>query len=186
MTGAEFYNQSFKQIFRFFYYKVSDVPISEDLASETYMAFFDKYSHLLANTDDSAIKLLYGIAKNLWKKYLQKQKNSFIPVPLFFARFENLGDFEILDKLENSETLNQSNSLELQKQVNLELIKQTLKSLNPKLQTVIELRFQKGLTRSETAKLMGLSEDIIHTYQKRAIKYLKQKLNPTPTVPQLV
>ena len=57
------------------------------------------------------------------------------------------------------------------------MLHDTIKSLNPVVRQVLELRFLQNKSRKETAELLQINEDQVHTYQKRGVKYLKDRLN---------
>ena len=58
---------------------------------------------------------------------------------------------------------------------NSNINKDFLSTLSPRVRQVIELRFIKGKSRQETAKIMKMSPKDVHTYQKRGLKYLETK-----------
>jgi RNA polymerase sigma factor (sigma-70 family) len=53
-----------------------------------------------------------------------------------------------------------------------------MKSLSPRLQEVIELRFIKQLSVRETAEELGISEGTVKGYTSDAVKQLRPQLRP--------
>jgi RNA polymerase sigma factor (sigma-70 family) len=62
---------------------------------------------------------------------------------------------------------------------------EAIKGLNPRVKQVITMRFLGNLSRSEIAKQLNISEDDVHTYQKRGVKYLKNMVERGKVSPHM-
>lgn len=76
MTFEEFYQQTFKNTFRFFYYRGVSFDLVDDLTSEVYIRFYQKYSHKLDQIPDGfteSKKIIGGIANLILKESFREQ-----------------------------------------------------------------------------------------------------------------
>lgn len=132
---AKIYDNNFKTIYRFFYYKVLDQTIAEDLTSKTFLTFVELFDQ--GKDIEKPKNFLYGIAKNIFLKYLRaKYKN---PVSLG----KSIEDFatyvqEFLKKFDKGKTLE-------------ERAKPFIAKLPEKQKAVIELRLIKKYSLQEIA-----------------------------------
>lgn len=170
----DFYEKTFKAVFRFFYYRSEyiDTNTAADLAQESYLRFWNKYKDKLQDFQESQ-KLIWGICKNVYKEWL---KNNVKDAVGFWG---NLDDWERLWTQDQISSVDYWDDDDYSKK--LEYLRKVLKKLIDKLpnrlKEVINLRYYLGLSRREVAWRLGMKEDHVHTYQKRAIKLLKNYLN---------
>jgi RNA polymerase sigma factor (sigma-70 family) len=160
----DFYKKTFKNTFRFFYYRGASFSDIDDLSSECYIRFYQKYQEKLQDEAESQ-KILSGIAANILKEWQRKT---------YAHKIVELDD-EILDE-QWYDFYSPSNFDDNfgQKQLKLH---EAIKSLNSTVKEVLELRFLQNKTRKEAAEILQISEDQVHTYQKRGVRYLKDRLN---------
>ena len=164
MLFEEFYNQSFKNTFRFFYYRGVAFSDIDDLSSECYIRFYQKYQEKLSDNIESR-KVLSGIAGNILKEWQRKTFGHKI-----VELDDNISDDQLYDFYSRDDFDDDFGKKQL-------MLHDTIKSLNPVVKQVLELRFLQNKSRKETAELLQINEDQVHTYQKRGVKYLKDRLN---------
>ena len=164
MLFEEFYQQTFKNTFRFFYYRSVTFNEVDDLVSDCYIRFHQKYQEKLVDETESR-KVLSGIAGNILKEWQRKA---------FSFKIEELSDDVSEADLFNFYAKSDFEDDFRQKQAKLH---EAIKSLNPTVRQVLELRFLQNKSRKEAASTLQISEDQVHTYQKRGVKYLKDRLN---------
>lgn len=163
MTDADLekiYNEHFRKIYRFFYYKILSREIAEDLTSDTFMNFVE----ILQNKDSSEVidpvKYLYGIAKLTLVKHLKEKYNSIQSIPI-----ESEADFggyvdTFLEDVDNSPTPE-------------ELAMKYINELPEKQKLVITLRLIKKNSLSEICEILDKDMNYVKTTQKRGLSNLK-------------
>lgn len=163
---SELYQTSFKGVFRFFYYKSVNFNSIEELCQEVYLRFWKNYTSKLGDADQCK-KILYGICLNVYREWVRSQISSqFVSLESYW---EQLMDEDSLSSTQNWEDEKYEEHLgELKNRLRTAIAK-----LSPRLREVVELKYLQGLTRRQTSEQMGLTEDQVHTYQKRAVKALK-------------
>jgi len=154
------YDLYFDRIYKFFYYKILSKEIAEDLTSETFIAYADV---LKAKKNVENLKsFLFGIAKNIFLKYLKQKYKQEIP-------FSNISEdfYEYAEKyVEESE-----------KKENLEdKILKFLKLIPDKQQLVIKLRLIEKLSLQEICIKLGKDMNYVKTTQKRGLRSLKDAI----------
>lgn len=153
------YNKEINKLYSFFYYKVLSKDIAEDLTSETFVTF----ANILASSNQKEIEnytsFLYGIAKNIFIKYLQKKYKSELPFSYFGDDFENY--VESFTQKERS-----SNNFE-------EQLLKYLPFIPAKQAAVLELRFIQKMSLLEICLKLGKNMNYVKTTQKRGFKSLK-------------
>ncbi len=177
----ELYTSSFKGVFRFFYYKSVQFDQIEELCQEVYLRFWDAYQNKLQDTEQCK-RILYGIALNVYREWVRSNtKNSFISLEYYW---ENLLEEDKINSIDNWCSLEYDQQQEELKQK----LRWAINQLPEQQRKVLEYRFIHGMTREETARKMNMPVDNVHTYQKRAIKSLKEilqeefKLNSVPPI----
>jgi len=148
---------TWRELYRFIYYKVQNREEAEDITQETYVKAI---SFLNGNdvTILECLKYLKFIAMNVirdqWRS--KKRRNS--------INIEDVNPEEVA--LEDfADSLTEKNRLE-----------EAINRLTKEQQTVIELRIVKGYTVAETAKLMVKTEGAVRVMQLRAVKALAKLL----------
>ncbi|MCC7304196.1 sigma-70 family RNA polymerase sigma factor [bacterium] len=153
----QFYEVHVEKIYRYFFYKVLNREIAEDLTSQTFLKFTKK------NTGDAVNdpkNFVYGIAKHILLDYLRsKYKKLEQPLP----EEDDLPDVEndepevhILDHLEH-----------------------VLPNIPEKQAVVLRMRFLDKLSLSEIALKLGKDVNYVSTTQKRAFQSIKKFLECT-------
>lgn len=159
------YDSEFNRIYSFFYYKTLSKDLAEDLTSETFLAL----ANILSGHSDKKIEnlksFLFGIAKNVFVKYLQRKYRGEIPFSNFGEDFENYID-TFVDKSQKREPLEDK-------------LIPYLKYLPKKQAIVLELRFIQKLTLTEICTKLGKNMNYVKTTQKRAFKSLKDAIEST-------
>lgn len=163
MTDSELeqiYNQHFRKIYRFFYYKILSREVAEDLTSDTFMNFVE----ILQNKDRSEVidpvKYLYGIAKLTLVKHLKEKYSSIQSIPI-----ESEADFggyvdTFLEDVDNSPTPE-------------DLAMKYINELPEKQRLVITLRLIEKNSLKEICEILNKDMNYVKTTQKRGISNLK-------------
>ena len=146
------------KLYRFFYFKVLNKHIAEDLTSDVFIALAEKASQLEQDTTIFE-KYLYGIARNKWNGYLrQKYKEQSLSV-------EEIDDFSAYVKEEVDEM--QSMSLKDRALYFINL-------LPPKQKIVATLRLIDGLTPIEISKKIQKPINYVKVTLRRALRRLEE------------
>lgn len=165
MDFESFYKKTFQKVYKFFHYKSVETSVIEDLTHDSFLRFYQKYSDK-SYDDTEALKILYGIVRNVYREWVRKSINE-KRVPLI----DNL-NYEEEDSVEFA--IFEDNDYEDRLFKRVEELKDCISELNEKIRKVLEYRFLEGKSRKEVAILLNISEKDVHTYQKRGIKYLKK------------
>lgn len=153
------YERYLELIYNYIYFKVGgNHQETEDLTEEVFLRAF---SSIMEKTKSQANfkALLYRIAHNLVIDNYRAKK---IEV--------DIDDFEIV----SGKSPNPEQSLE-----NVQLSKEladAIKTLKPKLQEVIILRYISDLGTDEIAEVMGISRNYVRVLQYRALQKLKDNI----------
>ena len=148
---------TWRELYRFIYYKVQNREEAEDITQETYVKAISFLNRNDVNILE-CLKYLKFIAMNVirdqWRS--KKRRNS--------INIEDINPEEVA--LEDfTDSLTEKNRLE-----------EAISRLTKEQQTVIELRIVKGYTVAETAKLMEKTEGAVRVMQLRAVKALAKLL----------
>jgi RNA polymerase sigma-70 factor (ECF subfamily) len=155
----DLYNQNIKNLYKFFYFKVLNRSIAEDLTSETFLRF----AQYIKNEDILNHKsFLYGIAKNIFLEFLKDKYQKEINI-----------DEELLDFYNYTEEFTESisNRPKLEK-----LLVELLPKIPKKQEEILRLRLIEKLSIKEICNLLNKKEFYVKTTQNRAIKSLKKLL----------
>jgi RNA polymerase sigma-70 factor, ECF subfamily len=156
------YDSEFSKIYSFFYYKTLSKDVAEDLTSETFLVLADVLSGSNQKEINNLKAFLFGIAKNIFTKYLQRKYKGEIP-------FSNFGD-EFETYLESFvEKNNKSDNWE-------DRLLPYLKLLPQKQSKVLELRFIQKLSLKEICEQLNKNMNYVKTTQKRGLKSLKEAI----------
>ena len=140
MSPEKIYNDHFRLIYRFFYYKLVDID-AEDLAQEVFLRFFKRYTKNQFS-DEETKKVLFGIAQNVYKEWVRQAiKHQNYPLDPEMEVKENYVEFT-------------DDEFELQLEGYRSDMREAIARLNPTLRQVIELRFLEGKTRAEVAEIL--------------------------------
>ncbi|WP_313186987.1 RNA polymerase sigma factor [Lacrimispora sp.] len=148
---------TWRELYRFIYYKVQNREEAEDITQETYVKAIS-----FLNRNDVTIleckKYLKFIAMNVIRdQWRAKKRRSSINIEDVKPEEISLEDF--------ADSLTEKNRLE-----------EAMNRLTKEQHTVIELRIIKGYTVAETAKLMQKKEGAVRVLQLRAVKALAKLL----------
>ncbi len=164
MGEQQAYEQNFKRIYRFFYYKSVRPPEEiEDITQEVFGRFFQKYDCTKINESD-VTKILFGITKNVYKEWVRQA-----------MRHQT---FELFENNRAQETLDDFVDEEYEKRLDLfrNKAKEAIEDLNPTLRQVMQMRYFEGLSRKEISDKLNIKEKHVHVYQRRGIEALKKVL----------
>lgn len=129
---------------------------------ETFLRFFNAYDPMALGADESA-KILYGIAKNVYREWVRQSVSQ--------AVIELDEDFpDICSEVDYDD--NQFSSSVARLQIEL---RRTIEELSPAQRAVMIGRFIDSKTRAEVAAELGISEKHVHVNQRRAITALKKR-----------
>ena len=152
------YRANVEKLYKFFYFKVLNKQVAEDMTSETFIALAEKFESL-DKKPETCEKYLYGIAKNVWNGYLRKKYSQ--PESLT----EDIDDFSRFVDQENKEIDGMSLQDRAIKFINL---------LPPKQRIVATLRLIDGLTPTEIAKRIDKSLNYVKVTLRRALRKLEE------------
>jgi RNA polymerase sigma-70 factor (ECF subfamily) len=155
---GEIYDRYIERIYRFVFFKVGNQSDAEDIASETFLKVWQyiKDSQPIKNFN----ALLYSIARNLVIDHYRSQaKRLVVEEPILT---------DIKDTADAAETIDI-------KTERVRILK-ALKFLKDEYSEVIILRFLDDLSISETAKIIGKSQNNTRVLIHRALGALRKAL----------
>lgn len=152
---SELYERYVEKIYRFAYFKTSDVQVAQDLTSGT---FLSTITALNTFRQESSFKnYIFAICKfKLANYYREKYKT------------ESIGELEIEDETTNLDNIDEKIKQEKEKFKNL------IHSLQKEDQDLLTLRFEQGLKITEIAEQLNLTESNVKVKISRAINKLKE------------
>lgn len=152
------YHRYSRRVFGFFYRLTGDGATSEDLVQNVFMRIL-KYKHTYAE-DGKFETWIFHMARNIHIDHYKKNSR--------YSWQENMGDWEAkLSDHENAE-------VETERNDELSMLRQALKSLAPEKRELIEMtRFQK-MKYEQVATLLGVTESAIKVRVHRILKELRQ------------
>lgn len=154
---AEIYRQHSPNIFRYFYFRLRDQAVAEDLTGEVFLRMVQG----LPNYKDYGAPIaawLFRIARDRLVDYFRRSKQTSEELP------EQLHDPQ--PDLE-SQAVDQSK---------YQALMDSLETLTEEQQLVVQLRFVEGLSVDETARLLQKKAGAIRALQHRALRNLAEKL----------
>lgn len=158
------YEQNFKRIYRFFYYKSVRPPEEiEDITQEVFLRFFNKYD--CTKMDDTEVtKILFGITKNMYKEWVRSAI-----AHQSFELFENNHTDESMDEFVDEDYEKRLDTFR-------HTAETAINDLNPTLKKVMRMRYWDGMSRKEIAEKLDIKEKHVHVYQRRGIAALQKVL----------
>lgn len=147
-------SSTWRDLYKFIYYKVQNKEEAEDITQETYMRAID-YIEREKPYVDNYLGYLKVIALNIIRDKWRKEKR--VGKVIHIDR----------DDLELVETEDFSDAT-----IDRTWIEEGLKNLSFEQRRIIELRIIKGFTVAETARIMKKREGTIRVIQFRALKIL--------------
>jgi RNA polymerase sigma-70 factor (ECF subfamily) len=155
------YDRHYDAVYRYCYYRVSDVTMAQDLTSEVFVRMVDKLDTYRVK-GRPLLAWLYTIARNLITD-MHRQKEKAVQVPL-----------------EEATTIGQDGRRELARGVDQQLQADCLASalghLTEEQRQVILLRFMEDYRNGQVARILDKSEGAIKALQHRALKSLRRAL----------
>jgi RNA polymerase sigma-70 factor (ECF subfamily) len=159
---GELYDRYVDVVYRYIYYRVSNISLAEDLTSETFIRALRRISSYTWQGRDFGAWLV-TIARNLIADHFKsgRYRLEVATSDLVEAgadRREEGPENEVLAAITN------------------EALLEAVKTLGAEQQECISLRFLQGMSVAETAAIMGKNEGAIKALQYRAVKSLSRLL----------
>ena len=150
-------------IFRFLYWKTSDIETTKDLVQEVFLKAFKKIKKF---------KIKKGIPISCW--LLRIARNTVID---FYRTSKTTYSLEAIEEPVLKLTSNEPSPFQVtQRNFENRILKEALKKL-PEIQSeVIVLRFIEGLSSKEVGEILKKSDGAIRIIQYRALRKLKEIL----------
>ncbi|MBN1890257.1 MAG: sigma-70 family RNA polymerase sigma factor [Thermoflexales bacterium] len=155
---AALYDRHYHAVYRYCYYRVSDVILAQDLASEVFIRMVENI-HAFDLRGRPLLAWLYTIARNLIADGYRQAKQV---MPL------------LLEDLPTVEEDNPAQSVE--RRLAATQMAAALEHLTEDQHQVIFLKFIQNLTNSEVAYLLGKPEGAVKSLQHRALAALQRVL----------
>jgi RNA polymerase sigma-70 factor (ECF subfamily) len=153
---AKVYNRYHQDIYRFLYFKISSPERAKELTQEVFLKVW-KYIKDGQHVDNLRA-LFYRTARNLAIDYYRKKKSLLLEDSM---QDKLMVESKIEEQIDLADDLKQ--------------LYASLKKLKQEYQEVISLRYMKGLSHRETAKVMGKTSGSVRVMLHRAIKALKKQ-----------
>jgi len=158
---GEIYEENFDKLYKFFYYKVLSKDIAEDLTSETFLAFADIIKNSVNIEKPS--HFLFGVAKNIFLRYLKDKYRQGIPFTDMGENFEEYCSSFVEEKSSDEETVE-------------EKLLKYIKYIPDKQQVILKLRFIENLSLKEICNKLNKNMNYVKTMQKRGLRSLREAL----------
>jgi RNA polymerase sigma-70 factor (ECF subfamily) len=152
----ELCKNTWKELYRFVYYKVQNREEAEDITQETYVkaiSYLEKNNDKVLEYGSYLKAVAMNIIRDQWR--LKKRKGSILNIEEI-----NPEEFSSEDFADN---VNER-----------EMLQNSMQKLTKEQQTVINLRILEGYSVADTARLMQRKEGTVRVLQYRAIKALAQ------------
>lgn len=154
---SEIYEQNYNAIYKYVYFRVTDVAIAEDITSDTFVRLVRKIDTFTPKRP--ILAWLYTIAGNLVKDHYRRSSR---------ASFTELD--ERLSSGKNDPLLATHTEL------NADYLKQALSKLTEEQRMVIILKFVEARSNADVGRVLGKSEGAIKSLQHRALDSLRKIL----------
>ena len=155
---ATIYSQFVAPVFRFFYIRVKNKGLAEDL---TQIVFLKAWKNIKSVSEiDNVLAWLYKVSRNVLIDYWRKKKDISV---------DNLSFLE--EKGEKSDLTE-----EIDQNENLREIISVLDGLSDDQREIITLRFFEGVSSQEIQKIMKKSSTAVRSLQYRALENLRKIL----------
>lgn len=156
---AVLYDRHYDAVYRYCYYRVSDVELAQDLTSEVFVRMVEKLDMFRVHRRP-LLAWLYTIARNLVID-MHRQKGKAMHLPLDKASEHST---------DGTEDLAHSVDRHLQ----ADCLAASLKHLTEEQRQVILLKFIEGFRNAQVAHLLGKTEGAVKSLQHRALKALRR------------
>lgn len=157
-TIEDICESTWKEVYRYVYYRVQNREEAEDITQEAYVKAFH-YLEKDSGKIDHEIRFLKTVSLNIIKDRWRKKKRHGQTVPYEDREDESLWEEDFTN-----------NSTEKF------LIREALSQINEDQRNVIELRIIKGYSVAETAKILKKKEGTIRVLQYRGLRELSEIL----------
>ena len=158
LSFGKLYDLFYTKIFRYVAYKVGNREDAEDITAEVFIRML-KSINSFSFQGHPFSSWLFRIAKNMVVDYFRKNSR------------------RKTAPLETAGSIQETESLEIDYQLDLDIemsnISESIKTLTDLQQEVISLRFAGGLSIKETASAVGRKENAVKALQHSAIKKLR-------------
>lgn len=162
---ARIHDRYYEPIYRYAHYRTGDAQIAEDAASEVFVRLLDALQNGKAPRQ-SLRGWLFGTASHIVNDHFRR---------LYRSQTEDLDGHSELPASADADPEHQ-----LQVSLKHDQLRNALTHLTNDQQHVITLRFGQGMSHQEVAELLGKSEGAVKLLQFRALRALRQILEPKP------
>lgn len=158
---AVLYDRHYDAVYRYCYYRVSDVDLAQDLASEVFVRMVEKLDTFRAR-GRPLLAWLYTIARNLVVD-VHRQKGKAAHLPLNTASdLSTDGQGELARRVD--------------RRLEADCLAAALQYLTEEQRRVVLLKFMEDMNNAQVARLLGKSEGAIKSLQHRALGALRRAL----------
>ncbi len=152
------YNDNIRKLYKFFYYKVLNQQIAEDLTSETFLKLAEKLS-AEENNIEKIENYLYGIARNTWNMYLRDKYKQ----PEYYPEdIDSFTDF-VAQEVEAIESIPLHNRALV-----------FIDKLPNKQREIAHMRLIQGMTPTEIADKMNKPTNHVKVTLRRSMRRLEE------------
>lgn len=155
---GELYDRHFDRIYRYIYFRVNDRKLAEDITCETFLRALKRLDRVAVDQNHDVGSWLLKLARNLVQEHLKPKNDR--------SDTETEGEAAAGDPAAPSGTDIDFSSLTSQ-----ELLA-AMEQLPDDERDVLTLRYLQGLSKEETAEVMGLTTGRITALQHRGIRRL--------------
>lgn len=148
----EVFSRYLDPVYRFLYSRVGNREDAEDLTSEVFLKATRKLDSERA--DASIAQWLFTVARTVLADHWRRYYRSGSPVPLDETRINELPEVEAPAEPSSGSA---------------KLVRDLLGALPARYRTVLELRFLRGYSISETASELGITPENVKVIQHRAL-----------------
>jgi RNA polymerase sigma-70 factor, ECF subfamily len=152
----EVYDQFLPKVYHFFFYKVGDERIAEELAASTFEKAWKSREKYQSKLGEYRF-FVFGIAKKVAADYFRKQHPE--------TRLEEADDLPGHQSVEE----------QVEKRLNFQRLARIVGQLNERERDLVSLKYGAEMTNREIAKFTGLSESNVGTILHRVVLKLRQE-----------
>ncbi len=158
---GDLYGLYLEPVYRYVYYRVGDELEAEDLTEIIFLKAWEALPSI--HLEEFHFRAwIYRIAHNL---VVDRHRTKHPTIPI--TEIENSVQAQLIDTPESA-----YQRIETEQQLT-----EVIQQLEPNLQNVVLFRFVMGLSHSETAEMMNLTDVYIRVLQHRALKKIKELLS---------
>jgi RNA polymerase sigma-70 factor (ECF subfamily) len=158
---AVLYDRHYDAVYRYCYYRVSDVSLAEDLTSEVFVRMVEKLD-TFRSRGRPLLAWLYTIARNLvTDMYREKGQATHMPLEEA-ATLSTDGEGILVQRVD--------------RRLSADCLAKALGHLTEEQRQVILLKFIENLDNIQVARLLSKSEGAIKSLQHRALQALRRAL----------